>query len=112
MTAAGTAPVEITADLLTKWATDPAGPVALTMKQKLLPVTATDDEPGIIYPPTYADIGYCIDTLADDKRVALIDSVGSQANRMEPIFNEKFSANGADDQAEWLVPQVEIILSP
>lgn len=112
MNATAIAPIEVTADLLTKWATDPAGPVALTMRQKLLPVTATDDNPGIIYPPTYADIGYSIDTLADDKRVALIDSVGSQANRMEPIFKEKFSANGADDKAVWLVPQVEIILSP
>ena len=122
MSATAIAPIEVTADLLTKWATDPAGPVALTMRQKLLPVTATDDKPvtatddnhkpGIIYPPTYAGIGYSIDTLADNKRVALIDSVGSQANRMEPIFKEKFSANGADDKAEWLVPQVEIILSP
>ena len=104
-------PTDITDELLTTWATDPNGPVALRLKQKLLPVTADDGEPGIIYPPTYADIGYSTDLLADKKRVALIDSVGSQANRLEPIFKEKFSANGTND-AEWLVPQIEIILSP
>ena len=41
-----------------------------------------------------------------------IDSVGSQANRMEPIFKQKFSQHGATDMAEWLVPQIEIVLSP
>ena len=52
-------------------------------KQKLLPV---EGEGGVIFPPTYADIGYNIDTLSDGTKVATIDSVGSQANRMEPIF--------------------------
>jgi CRISPR-associated protein Csb1 len=108
----GSPPLEVNLELLGKWATDSAGPVALHMKQKLLPVTAQDDEPGIIYPPTYADIGYSIDTLSDSKRVALIDSVGSQANRMEPIFKQKFSEDGAADKAVWLVPQLEVILSP
>jgi CRISPR-associated protein Csb1 len=103
--------LEVAADLLGKWATDPNGPVALHMKQKLLPVSAQADEPGIIYPPTYADIGYSIDTLSDNKRVALIDSVGSQANRMEPIFKQKFSANGPDAaNGQSLVPQIEIVL--
>ncbi len=108
----GSPPLEVNLELLGKWATDPAGPVALHMKQKLLPVTAQDNEPGIIYPPTYADIGYSIDTLSDGKRVALIDSVGSQANRMEPIFKQKFSEDGTADKAVWLVPQLEVILSP
>ncbi len=107
----GSQPLEVNLELLGKWATDPAGPVALYMKQKLLPVTAEDDEPGIIYPPTYADIGYSIDTLSDGKRVALIDSVGSQANRMEPIFKQSFPEDGTADQAVWLVPQLEVILS-
>ncbi len=107
-----TTSVEVTADLLGKWATDPTGPVALHLRQKLLPVTANDGEPGIIYPPTYADIGYSIDTLSDNKRVALIDSVGSQGNRMEPIFKQRFSKDGTADKAEWLVPQIEIALSP
>jgi CRISPR-associated protein Csb1 len=107
-----TMPVEVTADLLGKWATDPAGPVAVHLRQKLLPVTANDGELGIIYPPTYADIGYSIDTLSDDKRVALIDSVGSQANRMEPLFKQKFPEGGTEDRDVWLVPQIEIVLSP
>ena len=80
------------------WADDAQGPVALHLKQKLLPVGEDD----IIYPPTYADIGYNIDTLSDGTKVALIDSVGSQANRMEPIFKrEPYSG---------LVPQIEIEL--
>jgi len=111
MNATAATPVEVTADLLGKWATDPTGPVALHLRQKLLPVTANDGEPGIIYPPTYADIGYSIDTLSDDKQVALIDSVGSQANRMEPIFKQKFGESGLDEKnGQFLVPQIEIIL--
>jgi CRISPR-associated protein Csb1 len=101
----------VTADLLGTWATDPGAPVALRLKQRLLPVTAEADEPGIIYPPTYADIGYCIDELSDGTKVALIDSVGSQANRMEPIFKQKFPT-GTEQEAVWLVPQIEIVLSP
>lgn len=107
-----TTPTEVTAEVLGQWATDPAGPVALRLRQKLLPVTADDGEPGIVYPPTYADIGYSIDTLSDNTRVALIDSVGSQANRMEPIFKERFSEDGTAENAEHLVPQIEIVLGP
>lgn len=77
------------------------GPVALRMKQTLLPV----EDSRIIFPPTYADIGYNIDTLSDGTRVATIDSVGSQANRLEPIF--KSDSKSAD---EWLVPQIQILL--
>src|SRR5579883_444774 len=83
------------------WATKPDGPVALRLKQKLLPV----EESGIIFPPTYADIGYNIDTLSDGTCVATIDSVGSQANRLEPIF--KSDSNKPDD---WLVPQIQIVI--
>jgi CRISPR-associated protein Csb1 len=73
--------------------------VALHLKQKLIPV---EGEGGVIFPPTYADIGYNTDTLADGTKVATIDSVGSQANRMEPIFKQPpFSE---------LVPQIEIEL--
>ncbi len=86
---------ELTHDIINAWADD--GPVALHLKQKLLPV---EGEGGVIFPPTYADIGYNIDTLSDGTKVALIDSVGSQANRMEPIFKrEPYSE---------LVPQIEI----
>ncbi|MGJ5180698.1 type I-G CRISPR-associated RAMP protein Csb1/Cas7g [Bradyrhizobium oligotrophicum] len=87
----------LTESELDKWADDPQGPVALHMKQTLVPV---EGEGAVIFPPTYADIGYNIDELSDGTRVATIDSVGSQANRMEPIFkHEPWSA---------LVPQIEI----
>jgi CRISPR-associated protein Csb1 len=92
-------PVKVTNDILDNWATDAASPVALRLTQKLLPV----EESGIIFPPTYADIGYNIDTLSDGTRVATIDSVGSQANRLEPVFKSK-------DHKEWLVPQIEIVI--
>lgn len=91
---------------LEQWATDPAGPVALTLKQQLTSVECINkDDPCVIYPPTYADIGYNIDTLADGKKVALVDSVGSQANRMEPVFK-----SDDKDQSKWLVPQIQIAL--
>jgi len=93
--------VQATDELLNDWATNTAGPVALRLKQTLLPV----EESGIVFPPTYADIGYNIDTLSDGTRVATIDSVGSQANRLEPIFK---SASG--DPRDWLVPQIEIVI--
>lgn len=110
MTDNATAPIAVNANELSRWATDPQGPVALHMKQKLLPVTANEGEPAIIYPPTYADIGYNIDKPFDDKKVALIDSVGSQANRIEPIFKTKFGTGGPDEKGEFLVPQIEIVL--
>ena len=102
----GTAkPRPLTTQLLDKWAIDARGSVALHVKQKLLSVEALDGDGCIIYPPTYADIGYNIDTLSDGTRVALVDSVGSQANRLEPIF---IATDG--DPKEWLVPQIEIVL--
>jgi CRISPR-associated protein Csb1 len=91
--------IPVTADTINSWADDPRGPVALTCKQKLLPV---EGEGGVIFPPTYADIGYNIDTLSDGAKVATIDSVGSQANRMEPIF--------AREPYSELVPQITIEL--
>jgi hypothetical protein len=51
-TGTGGPPLEVTAELLSGWATNPAGPVALHLKQKLLPVEANEGEAGIIYPPT------------------------------------------------------------
>lgn len=103
--------IELTAALLDSWATDFSGPVAVHLKQRLLSVEAVDGNPGIIYPPTYANIGYNIDPYSDNKKVALIDSVGSQANRMEPIFKYKFTSSGeGGTEGEYLVPQIEIIL--
>ena len=105
-----TAEITVTNELLDQWATDPNGPVALHLKQKLLPV---EGEGGVIFPPTYADIGYNIDKLSDGTKVATIDSVGSQANRMEPMFKSV----GTNEKGEELnplaalVPQIEIILN-
>jgi len=96
----------LTRELLTNWANDPAAAVALHLKQKLTSVECINNEDRcIIYPPTYADIGYNIDTLSDGKKVALVDSVGSQANRMEPIFKST-----SDKREDWLVPQIQIAL--
>lgn len=97
--------MSISADTIKQWATDPNGPVALHLKQTLTSVECTDPEKDrcIIYPPTYADIGYNIDELSDGSKVALVDSVGSQANRMEPSF-----ICPDEDQSKWLVPQIKI----
>ena len=88
---------EFDTDFAERCANDSAGPVALTLRQTLLPVEGSD---AVVFPPTYAGIGYNIDTLSDGTRVATIDSVGSQANRMEPVFEEESYAA--------LVPQVTI----
>ena len=87
----------LTPEKIDAWASDGQGSVALHLKQKLQPVEV---DGRVIYPPTYADIGYNIDTLSDGTKVALIDSVGSQANRMEPIFKELPYSE--------LVPQIDI----
>lgn len=93
----------LTSDILDTWADEPAGPVALHLRQKLVPV---EGEGAVIFPPTYAGTRdgegprYNIDELADGTKVATIDSVGSQANRMEPIFKHP--------PFDKLVPQIEI----
>lgn len=67
---------------------------ALVIRESLIPVEGKD---GVVFPATYAvgqgtgfKGGYNIDShLRKDKEgqnVCLIDSVGSQANRMEPLF--------------------------
>ncbi len=99
---------QVTKEQLQQWVNEPDGPVALYLRQRLLPVGAVDgEETGIVFPPTYAVIGYNIDTLSDGKKVATIDSVGSQANRLEPFFK---AALGSPN-TEWLVPQIEIKLN-
>lgn len=99
---------EETSGLLDSWLVA-EGPVALHLRQKLLPVEADESGRGVIFPPTYADIGYNIDTLADGTRVAMIDTVGSQANRLEPIFRKADEGQPENPLAS-LVPQVEIVL--
>lgn len=104
-----TAETTVTTELLDQWATGPNSPVALHLKQRLLPV---EGEGGVIFPPTYADIGYNIDTLSDGTKVATIDSVGSQANRMEPMFKSSKNEKGEElNPLAALVPQIEIILN-
>jgi len=93
---------------LDKWALAPDGPVALHLRQKLLPV---EGEYGVIFPPTYADVGYNIDTLSDGTRVATIDSVGSQANRLEPLFKADPAGASRNPMAD-LVPQIDIKVGP
>jgi CRISPR-associated protein Csb1 len=68
------------------------GPVALTVVEELEPVQG----PGsVFFPPTFAppegskdSPGYVIDGPADGQ-IAMVDTVGSQANRMEPLFKEQ-----------------------
>jgi len=75
------------------------GPVAVALREYLEPALGADS---VVFPPTFAPPegskeapGYVI-----DNDIALIDTVGSQANRMEPIFKRApYSA---------LVPRVRI----
>lgn len=83
---------------------NPDGPSALVIRERLVPVEGKD---GVIFPATFAASqdgtfrgGYNIDEFSDGKNVCLIDSVGSQANRIEPLF-----ANG---NYAGLVPQVVV----
>ena len=78
---------------------------ALVIREALVPVEGPD---GVIFPATYAAAedkkvfpgGYNIDPPEGDQNVCLVDSVGSQANRIEPIF-------GKPDYAG-LVPQISV----
>lgn len=98
--------IVVTHDTINSWADDPRGPVALHLRQKLLPVEGAD---GVIFPPTYAEIGYSIDTLSDGTKVAQIDSVGAQANRMEPLFRKAKPGQPENPLAK-LVRQIEIAI--
>jgi CRISPR-associated protein Csb1 len=99
---------KVTADTINRWADDPGGPVALHLKQRLLPV---EGEGAVIFPPTYAmgerKSPYNIDELSDGTKVCTIDSVGSQANRMEPIFKAAKPGEPENPLAK-LVPQIDI----
>lgn len=78
---------------------------ALVIREFLEPVEGPD---GVLFPATYAAAedkkvfpgGYNIDPPEGEKNVCLVDSVGSQANRIEPIF-------GKTDYAH-LVPQYTV----
>jgi len=64
-----------------------SGPAALVLREQLMPVEGTD---GVLFPATFAaggsfPGGYNIDGSGSES-VCLVDSAGSQANRIEPIF--------------------------
>ena len=82
----------------------PDGPAALVIQEQLIPAEGAD---AIFFPATYAASedktfkgGYNIDSFADGTNITLVDSVGSQSNRIEPLFK-------AGDYAA-LVPQIVI----
>lgn len=87
-----------------KWLED-TGPAAVVVREHLMPVEGKD---GVLFPATYAAAedskkfagGYNVNAFADGTNVCLVDSVGSQANRIEPIFAKP-------DYAD-LIPQVVI----
>ncbi|MFM2043933.1 MAG: hypothetical protein RLY86_2509 [Pseudomonadota bacterium] len=102
-----TEPRTLTPEMIHAWADDPRGPtVALTLDQPMLPV---EGEGAVIFPATYANMedGYVVDTLSDGTKVAQVDSVGSQANRIEPLFKQ--GGIGRPELAH-LVPQIEITI--
>ncbi len=80
------------------------GPAALVIREHLMPVEGGD---AVLFPATFAASkdktfkgGYNIDEFPDGKNICLIDSVGSQANRIEPLFaNAKYAG---------LVPQIVV----
>ncbi len=66
------------------------GPAALVIREYLVPVEGAD---AVLFPATFAPAvegsfkgGYNIDEFSDGSNVCLIDSVGSQSNRIEPLF--------------------------
>lgn len=95
-------------DQINLWADDPNGPVALHLCQQLTPVEGLGS---VIFPPTYAyadpNTHYNIDELSDGTKIATIDSVGAQANRMEPVFLPSRPGEPDNPRAA-LVPQVTI----
>lgn len=67
------------------------GPVAVTVCEELQPVEGAD---AVFFPPTFAPPQkgevpkYVIDDTPDGKTV-IVDTVGSQANRLEPLFKKE-----------------------
>src|SRR5262245_56162405 len=94
------------------WLSDD-GPAALVLREHLMPVQGPD---GVLFPAGFAPEegadrdpkkfqgGYNIDSFPDGKNVCLVDSVGSQANRIEPLF--------AREKYKGLVPSVVITAGP
>jgi CRISPR-associated protein Csb1 len=74
------------------WLEDSAdAPAAIVSREYLTPVEGKD---GVFFPPTFAAAensrefpgGYNINDWGPGENVCLVDSVGSQANRIEPMF--------------------------
>ena len=84
-----------------EWIEDDSAVAALVKRQWLESVEGAD---AVIFPPTYPieqdRAGYNIDRFDDGTNVCQIDSVGSQANRLEPIFKQT--------RYKHLIPQVLI----
>jgi len=81
---------------------DDDGPAALVIREQLMPVEGID---GVLFPATFAagdgfPGGYNIDGDLNGKNICLIDTVGSQANRIEPLF--------AHGKYASLVPQIVV----
>jgi CRISPR-associated protein Csb1 len=100
--------MSIKLDRFDNWLQGRQGPAAVVLREHLMPVEGED---GVLFPPTFAagdgfSGGYNIDPPPpkdqpwQDENVCLIDSVGSQANRIEPIFK--------DEPYAALVPQVVV----
>ncbi|WP_010585516.1 type I-G CRISPR-associated RAMP protein Csb1/Cas7g [Schlesneria paludicola] len=82
---------------------------ALVIREFLEPVEGPD---GVLFPATYAAAedkkvfpgGYNIDPPEGDKNICLVDSIGSQANRIEPMFAKPDFAH--------LIPQISVTAGP
>lgn len=80
-------------------------PAAIVLREFLTPVEGKD---GVFFPPTFAAAensrefpgGYNINEFSNGENVCLVDSVGSQANRIEPMF--------AAEHYAALVPQLVV----
>ena len=78
------------------------GPAALVIREHLMPIEGPD---AVLFPATFAagdgfSGGYNIDIDASGRSAVCVDSVGSQANRIEPLFmRDKYRA---------LVPQIVV----
>src|SRR5262249_40733468 len=78
------------------------GPAALVIREYLMPVEGAD---GVLFPATFAagdgfPGGYNIDGDPAGDNICLVDSVGSQAKRIEALF--------AEEKYKALVPQVVV----
>ena len=85
------------------------GPAAIVLKQSLMSIEGPE---AVIFPPTYAapkgdtdqKPRYNLDGIEGNKATACaIDSIGSQANRVEPLFKR--------DKYKHLVPQIVVTYS-